>query len=169
MKTRVRAQVDSLSEHLNLRLTKLEAKLVKKTPDLELVGDPSLPPNVGDLNVSPTETEAKVLKQAAAPKKDEKLEKVGQDQKRIKEKEKAKDSDLQRILVELAQFKEEVALHLCMSSCKAACTNKDCGNRLQPDAKFCCQCGKTVQAPCPCGAQLPPGAKFCHRCGDGCL
>jgi len=49
---------------------------------------------------------------------------------------------------------------------QAVCTKKDCGSRLQPDAKFCCQCGKTVQVHCMCGAQLPPGAKFCHRCGD---
>ncbi|HKR11679.1 MAG TPA: SPFH domain-containing protein [Pyrinomonadaceae bacterium] len=43
-----------------------------------------------------------------------------------------------------------------------------CGNRNNPAAKFCVECGtKLGQAQCAnCKAELPPGAKFCNECGQ---
>ena len=34
------------------------------------------------------------------------------------------------------------------------------------DAKFCNECGGTLQMACPkCGKVNPPGSKFCNECG----
>ena len=43
-----------------------------------------------------------------------------------------------------------------------------CGNKNNPGAKFCVECGtKLGQALCPnCQSELPPGAKFCNECGQ---
>jgi class 3 adenylate cyclase/tetratricopeptide (TPR) repeat protein len=41
-----------------------------------------------------------------------------------------------------------------------------CGAELPADAKFCMECGTSVQASCPsCGSPVVPGAKFCMECG----
>ena len=42
-----------------------------------------------------------------------------------------------------------------------------CSSPIQPDGRFCTECGSPVEgATCAgCGGPLTPGAKFCHRCG----
>ncbi len=41
-----------------------------------------------------------------------------------------------------------------------------CGAPVDPHAKFCPECGATIQAHCKnCGAKLEAGAKFCPECG----
>ncbi len=43
-----------------------------------------------------------------------------------------------------------------------------CSTQLAPGAKFCHQCGLTVEIKTncvSCGSQLPPGAQFCPQCG----
>jgi len=41
-----------------------------------------------------------------------------------------------------------------------------CGKPIRQGAKFCDQCGASMQAACPeCGASVRPGAKFCDSCG----
>lgn len=42
----------------------------------------------------------------------------------------------------------------------------DCGERPEPDARYCSHCGR-VLVPCPrCGSDVnEPGARFCTRCG----
>lgn len=43
----------------------------------------------------------------------------------------------------------------------------DCGNPVQPGAKFCPNCGKQLGNKCPkCGADVPAGSKFCPSCGQ---
>ncbi|HJQ41752.1 MAG TPA: adenylate/guanylate cyclase domain-containing protein, partial [Jatrophihabitantaceae bacterium] len=45
-------------------------------------------------------------------------------------------------------------------------TCRSCGAGLDPDARFCDQCGTAAAAGCvSCGAELRPGAKFCSKCG----
>lgn len=48
------------------------------------------------------------------------------------------------------------------------CVCKKCGQKLEPEAKFCMSCGEKVETEivCPdCGAVVPAGAKFCMNCG----
>lgn len=42
----------------------------------------------------------------------------------------------------------------------------DCGERPEPDARYCSHCGRVV-LPCPrCGSDVnEPGARYCARCG----
>lgn len=41
-----------------------------------------------------------------------------------------------------------------------------CGASLPARAKFCFECGSSLQKKCPaCGTELPPGARFCMECG----
>jgi len=45
-----------------------------------------------------------------------------------------------------------------------------CGATLPEQARFCPQCGTTVQRPSfcsKCGLQIQDGANFCHGCGQG--
>ena len=42
----------------------------------------------------------------------------------------------------------------------------DCGALLDPDARFCPQCGKKLTLVCPeCGAPVDLGSRFCKQCG----
>ena len=43
----------------------------------------------------------------------------------------------------------------------------DCGDRPEPDARYCSNCGRVV-APCPgCGSTISePAARFCTKCGS---
>ncbi len=44
----------------------------------------------------------------------------------------------------------------------------DCQSDNPPQAKFCNQCGRKLEAACPnCGHTNPPQAKFCNECGHG--
>lgn len=48
---------------------------------------------------------------------------------------------------------------------KGACT---CGHPLNPQDRFCPQCGQAVAKTtlvCICGAEIPKGSKFCGTCG----
>ncbi len=41
-----------------------------------------------------------------------------------------------------------------------------CGAKVLPGAKFCPECGVSLQVKCPgCGGEVPNGAKFCPWCG----
>jgi class 3 adenylate cyclase len=43
----------------------------------------------------------------------------------------------------------------------------NCGFNNPPDARFCQECGKPLEAPCPrCGTHNPLAAKFCKNCGQ---
>lgn len=47
---------------------------------------------------------------------------------------------------------------------KIACPK--CGSAVREGAKFCDNCGASLQITCPqCGAELRPEAKFCENCG----
>ena len=41
-----------------------------------------------------------------------------------------------------------------------------CGQPLNPNSKFCNQCGANLKSTCKCGATLRIGAKFCDNCGS---
>lgn len=55
----------------------------------------------------------------------------------------------------------------CGQSMQTVCIH--CGRPLAPDAKFCPECGKAQRPPeavcARCGAKLAAGAKFCPECG----